>query len=69
MITGLIWFLIYAVIIGFVLWVAAKLIGAVPMLAPYKEVLTGVLVLVAVIILLLLLLQLLGGGPPPLRIN
>lgn len=53
-------FIITLLVIGFVFWVVSRIIGVVPMVSPYKDIIMGFLILVAVIILLRMLAPLLN---------
>ena len=70
MITGLIYLVIYIVIVGVILWLLNYLIDNVPMEPPFRRVAKVAIMVVGVLIIILLLLNFVGlldGGPPRLR--
>ena len=72
MITALVYFVIYLLILGVVAWLLIYLVDSVPMFGPFRQIARVVITVVAVIILILLLLNLVGmvdgpGGRPLLR--
>ena len=71
MITALLYFVIYIVILGVVAWLLIYVVDSLPMLAPFKQIARVVITVIAVIILILLLLNLVGTidgpGRPILR--
>jgi VIT1/CCC1 family predicted Fe2+/Mn2+ transporter len=52
--------IIALVTIGFLFWIASVIINAVPMFAPFKTIIMGVLAFIAVIYLLRLLQPIIG---------
>jgi hypothetical protein len=66
MITALIYFVVYLIIIGLILWILLYAVQNIPMPAPFAQVAKVVIMVVGALIVILLLLQLVGGiGPLP----
>jgi hypothetical protein len=66
MIEGLIYFVVYLIIIGLILWVLLYAVQNIPMPAPFAQVAKVVIMVIGALIVILLLLQMLGGlGPVP----
>ena len=68
MIETLLYFVIYLLIIGIILWLFQYLIDTLPMFEPIRAVAKTVLMVIGCIILIILLLQILNGGLPRLRL-
>ena len=62
MIGALITFVIYAFVIGLVLWLVQFVLAQFPIVEPFRRIIWVVAVVIAVLILIVLLLDLLGGG-------
>lgn len=70
MITSLIYFVVYIIVLGLILWLLNYLIDVVPLQDPFRRVAKVALMVIGVLIVILLLLNFIGvldGGPPRLR--
>ena len=69
MITGLVYLLIYILIIGIVLWLALYVITQIPLPPPFANIARVIIVVIGCLILILLLLNFVGlePGRPLLR--
>jgi hypothetical protein len=66
MITSLVYFVVYLLIIGLILWVLIYAVDNIPMPAPFGQIARVVIMVIGALIVILLLLQLIGGiGPLP----
>ena len=66
MITGLIYFVVYLLIIGLILWLLIYVVDNIPMPAPFAQIARVVIIVVGCLIVIIMLLQLIGGiGPMP----
>ena len=61
--SGLVWAVVYLVVLGLVFWLLHYLLSAVPLPEPFGRVARVVLVVLAVLVVIFLLLSLVGGGP------
>ena len=68
MIETLLYFVVYLLIIGIVLYLFQYIIDNVPMFEPFRAMARTILMVIGCIILIILLLQLLNGGLPRLRL-
>ena len=59
--TGLVGLLIYVLVIGLVLWLCMWVIGMLPLPAPFKQVATVIVVVIACLVLINLLLVVFTG--------
>lgn len=66
MIVALLWFVIYAVLVGVVAWVLQIIIGKVPMDATVAQIINVAITAIAAVIVLVLLIQALTGSLPAL---
>jgi hypothetical protein len=65
MVTALVYFTIYVIVLGLVIWLLLYVIDAVPLPDPFNRVARVCIIVIGVLILILLLLNLIGLGPPP----
>lgn len=63
MITGLITFVIYLIVLGLVAWLLVYVVDLLPLPAPFGQVARIVIIVVCVLILVIMLLGLIGEGP------
>lgn len=68
LLTALIWFVVYAMVIGLVCGLLLYLNDAIPIPEPFHRVVRIAVLVVGVLILIILLLSLIGGAPPHLRL-
>jgi hypothetical protein len=61
-ITGILWFLLYAVIICSFAWLIWWLIGKLPFGPVAQQIIRWVFILIAIVVLILLLINVVGGG-------
>jgi hypothetical protein len=62
MITALVYFVIYILVIGMIVWLLLYAVDAVGLPEPFHRVAKAVIIVVAIIIVILLLLQFVEGG-------
>ena len=62
MIGALITLIIYAAVIGLLLWLLQFVLNSFPIAEPFRRIVWVVAVVIAVIFLIIILLDLLGGG-------
>lgn len=67
MITALVYFVIYLIILGLVMWLLLYIVDAIPLPDPFNRVAKVVITVVGVLILILLLLSLVGVEPIHMR--
>ena len=70
MITGLVYLIIYIIVVGLVLWLLSYLVDNIPLQEPFRRVAKIAILVIGVLIVILLLLNFIGvldGGPPRLR--
>ena len=70
MIAGLVYLVIYIIVVGIVLWLLRYLIGVIPMDEPFRRVANIAILVIGVLIVILLLLSFIGvvdGGLPRIR--
>jgi hypothetical protein len=64
MITALITFVVYLIVIGIIVWLLLFLIDAIPLPEPFHRVARVLIIVVSVLIVILLLLQFIGTDVP-----
>ena len=62
MISALITFLVYAFVIGLLLWLLQFVLANFPIVEPFRRIIWVVAVVIAVLVLIVLLLDMFGGG-------
>jgi hypothetical protein len=62
MLTALLMFVVYVLVVGLVIWLLLYLIDQLPLPAPFGQVARVVVIAVGVIILIMMLLALVGDG-------
>jgi hypothetical protein len=70
MISGLIYLVVYIIVVALILWLLNYLVDAVPMQPPFKQVAKIAILVIGVLIIILLLLNFVGVmdvGAPRLR--
>jgi len=62
MISALITFLVYAFVIGLLLWLLQFVLANFPIVEPFRRIIWVVAVVIAVLVMIVLLLDIFGGG-------
>lgn len=63
MITALVYFVVYLIVLGLIIWLLLYLVDAVPLPAPFNRIAKVAITVIGVLIVILLLLNLIGEPP------